>query len=196
MKCRRCREPAVIDVRRHNAGFCRDCFLHHCREQVRRAIDDFDMIAARRAGARRGVGRQGLARAVAPPARARLRRRRPLPRARHRRVLRPSGRVRARVRAERTAGTLLEIDLRDDYGFDVPDGARAAQARAVLGVRAVEAPPLQRRRDRRTATTCSRPATTSTTKPRCCSATCCAGRPSTSAASIRCCPRRPASRAR
>ena len=44
MKCRRCRAPAVIDVRRHNAAFCRDCFVHHCREQVRRAIDDFDMI--------------------------------------------------------------------------------------------------------------------------------------------------------
>src|SRR5947208_173700 len=44
MKCRRCREPAIIEVRRHNAGFCRDCFLHHCREQVRRAIDEFDMI--------------------------------------------------------------------------------------------------------------------------------------------------------
>jgi uncharacterized protein (TIGR00269 family) len=34
----------VIEVRRHNAGFCRDCFLHHCREQVRKTIDDFDMI--------------------------------------------------------------------------------------------------------------------------------------------------------
>ena len=44
MKCRRCRTPAVIEVRRHNAGFCRDCFLHHCREQVRKTIDDFDMI--------------------------------------------------------------------------------------------------------------------------------------------------------
>src|SRR5437879_11089761 len=46
VKCRRCREPAVIDVRRHNAGFCRDCFLHHCREQVRKTIEDFDMIRA------------------------------------------------------------------------------------------------------------------------------------------------------
>ena len=26
MKCRRCKAPAVIDVRRHNAAFCRDCF--------------------------------------------------------------------------------------------------------------------------------------------------------------------------
>ena len=44
MKCRVCRGPAVIEVRRHNAGFCRDCFLHHCREQVRKTIDDFDMV--------------------------------------------------------------------------------------------------------------------------------------------------------
>src|SRR2546423_10538290 len=44
MKCRRCKEPAVIELRRHNAGFCRDCFLHHTREQVRRAIDQSDML--------------------------------------------------------------------------------------------------------------------------------------------------------
>ena len=44
MKCRRCREPAVIELRRHNAAFCRGCFLRHTREQVRKAIDDFDMI--------------------------------------------------------------------------------------------------------------------------------------------------------
>ena len=44
MKCRSCREPAVIELRRHNAGFCAPCFLRHCREQVRRAIDDHDMI--------------------------------------------------------------------------------------------------------------------------------------------------------
>ncbi len=44
MKCRRCKAPALIDVRRHNAAFCADCFVHHCREQVRRAIDGFDMI--------------------------------------------------------------------------------------------------------------------------------------------------------
>jgi uncharacterized protein (TIGR00269 family) len=44
MKCRRCKAPALIDVRRHNAAFCRDCFVRHCQEQVRRAIDGFDMI--------------------------------------------------------------------------------------------------------------------------------------------------------
>ncbi len=44
MKCRRCKAPALIDVRRHNAAFCADCFVRHCQEQVRRAIDGFEMI--------------------------------------------------------------------------------------------------------------------------------------------------------
>lgn len=44
MKCRRCRGPAVIEVRRHNAAFCRDCFVRHVREQVKRAIAAFDMF--------------------------------------------------------------------------------------------------------------------------------------------------------
>jgi tRNA-5-methyluridine54 2-sulfurtransferase len=44
MKCRRCKAPALIDVRRHNAAFCAACFVRHCQEQVRRAIEGFDMI--------------------------------------------------------------------------------------------------------------------------------------------------------
>ena len=44
MKCRTCRGPAVIDIRRHNAGFCREHFLHHCEEQVRRAIASYKML--------------------------------------------------------------------------------------------------------------------------------------------------------
>ena len=44
MKCRRCREPAVIELRRHNAAFCSPCFLRYCREQVRKAIEDFAMF--------------------------------------------------------------------------------------------------------------------------------------------------------
>jgi uncharacterized protein (TIGR00269 family) len=43
-KCRRCRGPAVIELRRHNAAFCRDCFLRYVRTQVERAIDDHDML--------------------------------------------------------------------------------------------------------------------------------------------------------
>ena len=38
MRCRRCKAPAVIEVRRHNAAFCKDCFVRHVREQVKRAI--------------------------------------------------------------------------------------------------------------------------------------------------------------
>ena len=44
MKCRVCRGPAVVDVRRHNAAFCPEHFVTHCREQVRRAVHDHQMI--------------------------------------------------------------------------------------------------------------------------------------------------------
>ncbi len=44
MRCRRCRGPAAIEVRRHNAAFCRDCFIHHVREQVKRAIEAYEMF--------------------------------------------------------------------------------------------------------------------------------------------------------
>lgn len=44
MKCRVCRAPAVIDVRRHNANFCHEHFVAHCEAQVRRAIEHHDMI--------------------------------------------------------------------------------------------------------------------------------------------------------
>jgi tRNA-5-methyluridine54 2-sulfurtransferase len=45
MRCRRCRGPAVVEVRRHNAAFCGDCFVRHVHEQVRRAIAAYDMLA-------------------------------------------------------------------------------------------------------------------------------------------------------
>ena len=44
MRCRRCKAPAVVEIRRHNAAFCADCFLRHVREQVKRAIEGFDMF--------------------------------------------------------------------------------------------------------------------------------------------------------
>jgi len=44
MKCRVCRGPAVLDIRRHNAAFCRDHFLAHCREQVHRAVHEHKMF--------------------------------------------------------------------------------------------------------------------------------------------------------
>ena len=43
-KCKRCREPAVIEVRRHNANFCQPCFVHHVHEQIKRAIKEHEMF--------------------------------------------------------------------------------------------------------------------------------------------------------
>jgi len=45
MKCTVCKGPAVIDLRRHNANFCPEHFTKFCRDQVAKAIGDHDMIA-------------------------------------------------------------------------------------------------------------------------------------------------------
>ena len=76
------------------------------------------------------------------------------------------------------------------YGFDVPTAAAATPPRAVLGVRAVEAPPVRRRRASTAATTWSPPATTSTTRRRCSSATCCGGTTEYLGRQLPCCPAR------
>ena len=44
MKCRVCRGPAIIDIRRHNANFCGEHFLKLCRDQTAKAIAQFDML--------------------------------------------------------------------------------------------------------------------------------------------------------
>ncbi len=126
MKCRRCRAPAVIEIRRHNAGFCRDCFLRHSREQVRKAIDDFDMI---RPGDRVLVAVSGGKDSLALWD-----------------ILRDldvdvdglylglgigeysddSGRC-ARAYADEHGAKLVELDLPADVGFDIPTGARVAR---------------------------------------------------------------------
>lgn len=43
MKCRVCRGPAVIDVRRHNANFCAEHFVRYCHRQVEKAIGEHAM---------------------------------------------------------------------------------------------------------------------------------------------------------
>lgn len=43
-KCRVCKAPAIIDLPRHNANFCADHFLELCRRQVVKAIEKFDML--------------------------------------------------------------------------------------------------------------------------------------------------------
>src|SRR5438874_1803712 len=46
MKCRRCKAPALIDVRRHNAAFCGDCGLSKRHLFNRAALDGgYDVVA-------------------------------------------------------------------------------------------------------------------------------------------------------
>ena len=124
MKCRRCKAPAVVEVRRHNAAFCGDCFLRHVREQVKRAIAPVRHVRAVRPDPGGGVRRQGLAGAVGRAARARLPRRRAS----------TSGSASAGTRTGRTRwpesfaaerdADLVEVDLARDYGFDVPTAGK------------------------------------------------------------------------
>ncbi|MDP9441536.1 MAG: tRNA(Ile)-lysidine synthetase [Actinomycetota bacterium] len=129
MRCRRCRAPEiVIELRRHNAAFCRDCFLHHCREQVRRTIDDFEMfehderVLVAVSGGKDSLGLWDLlldlgyeadglylGLGIGDYSRA-------------------SGQ-RTRAFAEQRGAKLVEIDIPTDHGFDIP-GAAAATRRA------------------------------------------------------------------
>lgn len=126
MKCRSCRAPAVIDVRRHNAGFCAPCFLRHCKEQVSRAIDSHKMIEpADRVLVAVSGGKDSLALWD---------------------VLLELGYKAdglyiglgigdysdesadyARRFAQSRSAELVEVSLPGDFGFDVPSGARAAK---------------------------------------------------------------------
>ncbi|MFN2587130.1 MAG: ATP-binding protein [Actinomycetota bacterium] len=45
MKCKVCRGHAVVDVRRHNAAFCKDHFVQHVRNQVARTVKEFSMFS-------------------------------------------------------------------------------------------------------------------------------------------------------
>ncbi|MEA3020696.1 MAG: tRNA-5-methyluridine54 2-sulfurtransferase [Actinomycetota bacterium] len=114
----------MIDVRRHNANFCREHFLAHCRDQVRRSLEHFDML---KTGDRvlvavsggkdslalwdllidLGFDADGLYLGLGIGA-----------------YSDDSGTYARAFAAERGV-KLLEIDLRDDYGFDVPSGAKA-----------------------------------------------------------------------
>ncbi len=131
MKCRRCRAAAVIDLPRHNAAFCTECFRRHCREQVRRALDEHRMV---REGERVLVAVSGgkdslacwdLLRALGIPADGM--------------VIglgigdysRDSTRY-ARDFAEARGWPLQVVDVRERFGFDVPTAA-AATRRAPCG---------------------------------------------------------------
>ncbi len=44
-KCKRCRNPAVVQLHSHHTAFCRDCFLLYFQRQVQRAIDGERMFS-------------------------------------------------------------------------------------------------------------------------------------------------------
>lgn len=126
MKCTVCRGPAVIDIRRHNSNFCVEHFLEQCRRQVRKAIDEFEMVGE---GDRVLVAVSGGKDSLALWD-----------------LLVDLGyevdglyvglgigeyseesRRSTRDFATRRGLHLIEIDLPADYGFDIPDGSRAAR---------------------------------------------------------------------
>ena len=126
MKCRSCRQPAVIEVRRHNAAFCQGCFLRHCREQVERTIHDFvmlgpgDRVLVAVSGGKDslalwdilldlGYQAEGLYLGLGIGS-----------------YSDESGGY-ARAYAARRGAGLLEIDIPSEFGFDIPAGAAAAR---------------------------------------------------------------------
>lgn len=125
-KCRTCRGPAIIDLPRHNAHFCAEHFIEMCRRQVVKAIEQFDMFTGddrllvavsggkdslavwdvlldlgyRADGLYIGLGIGDYSDASAEHARA--------------------------FAAERGL-RLIELKLRDAYGYDIPTAARATR---------------------------------------------------------------------
>ena len=195
MKCRRCKAPAVVEVRRHNAAFCRDCFLHHVREQVKRAIDAYDMfepddrVLVAVSGGKDslalwdvllelGYRTDGLYLSLGIGEYSER-----------------SGDARSRASRSDRSAHLIEVDLAGEYGFDVPTAGKRGSRRPVRSAGCRSATCSTGRRSS-TATTSWRPATTSTTRRPRCSGTRCGGRPTTSPASSPCCRPRKASRAR
>jgi len=126
VKCRRCRGAAIIDVRRHNAAFCKECFQHFCEEQVRRAIEHFSMlhqsdrVLVAVSGGKDSLAVWDIMRRVGYEADGLY--------------LGlgigdysdESGRY-AREFAEARSLKLIEISLPNDYGFDIPTGSQAAR---------------------------------------------------------------------
>jgi uncharacterized protein (TIGR00269 family) len=126
VKCTVCKGPAVIDIRRHNANFCAEHFQKLCREQVAKAIKDFDMISTEdRVLVAISGGKDSLALwdlllqlgyqadglylglGIGSYSDA-------------------SG-DRARAFAVERDLHLIEVDLPTDHGFDIPSGAKAAR---------------------------------------------------------------------
>ena len=126
MKCRVCRDRAVIQVRRHNANFCAPHFVEHIHRQVERSIHDFDMI---RPGDRMLLGVSGGKDSLALWD--------VLTELGHRvdgvylhlgiGAYSSEGLEFSRTFAERRDLDLRVVDLPAEYGFSVPEAARATR---------------------------------------------------------------------
>jgi len=44
MNCHVCKQRAAVELRRHNAAFCREHFIEHVQRQVARTIDEYEMF--------------------------------------------------------------------------------------------------------------------------------------------------------
>jgi uncharacterized protein (TIGR00269 family) len=135
MRCRRCNRPAVVEVRRHNAAFCRECFVHHVREQVRRAIASHEMLApgdrvlVAVSGGKDSLGLWDLLLELGYAA-VGLYLGLGIGEYSDR-----SGRV-VKAFADERSAELIAVDLRQEYGFDVPTaGGRGSRSTcAVCGL--------------------------------------------------------------
>ena len=125
-KCRTCRGPAIIDLPRHNANFCAEHFIEMCRRQVVKAIAQFTMLTPDdRVLVAVSGGKDSLAvwdmlidlgyRADGLYVGLGIGE-----------YSDTSGDYARRFAKDRGL-RLLEIDLRDDYGFDVPTAAAASR---------------------------------------------------------------------
>lgn len=125
-KCRTCRGPAIIDLPRHNANFCAEHFMELCRRQVTKAIEKFamltpeDRILVAVSGGKDslavwdllidlGYQADGLYIGLGIGEYSDV-----------------SGEYAKAFAAERGLH-LVTIDLRDEYGFDIPTASRATR---------------------------------------------------------------------
>jgi len=130
VKCRACRAPAVIDVPRHNAAFCAECFLRHCREQVERALHEHrmlnpgDRVLVAVSGGKDSLALWDLLLDLGYAADGLYL---GLGIGDYSSSSHTYTQNFAREWAERRGAKLIEIDLPTDLGFDIPTGAPAAK---------------------------------------------------------------------